>query len=62
VVSGRGRQTVELAAGAGALSGPAGSAGELLGRVRQALAGAAGSGDLAKALMETDVLNAQRMG
>jgi hypothetical protein len=51
----------ELTAGAGGLSGPAG---ELLGRVRQALAGAAGaagSDDLAKALMETDVLNARRM-
>jgi hypothetical protein len=47
-----------------ALSGPAGSAGELLGRVRQALAGAAaavGSGDLAKAVMVIDALNARGM-
>jgi hypothetical protein len=59
-----GAQHQELAAGIGGLSALAGSAGELLGRVRQALAGAAGaagSGDLAKALMETDVLNARRM-
>jgi uncharacterized protein YukE len=54
----------ELAAGAGELNGLAATAGELLARVRQALsgaAGAAGSDDLAKALMETDVLNARRM-
>jgi hypothetical protein len=54
----------ELAAGAGGLSGPEGRAGQLLGEMRQALAGAAeavGSPGLAKALMEIDVLNARRM-
>jgi hypothetical protein len=54
----------ELAAGAGGLSGLVSQAGELVGQVRQALAGAAGavgSADLATALMEIDVLNARRM-
>jgi hypothetical protein len=54
----------ELAAGAGELGKLPAQAGELLGRVRQALtgaAGAAGSPELAKALMEMDVLNARRL-
>jgi hypothetical protein len=54
----------ELAAGAGELGKLPGQAGELLGRVRQALSGAAGavgSDELAKALMELDVLNARRL-
>lgn len=52
----------ELAAGAGGLSGLAAEAKDLLGQVRQALAGAAnaaGNADLATALMEIDVLPAR---
>jgi hypothetical protein len=59
-----GVQHRELVAGAGELGKLSGQAGELLGQVRQALTGAAGavgSADLAKALMETDVLNARRL-
>jgi hypothetical protein len=54
----------ELAVGAGGLNGLVGQAGELVGQVRQALAGAAdaaGSADLTTALMEIDVLHARRM-
>lgn len=54
----------ELADGAGRVSALVGPAGELVGQVRQALAGAAGavgSAELAAALMEVDVLNARRM-
>jgi hypothetical protein len=59
-----GVQHRELAAGVGELGKLPGQAAALLARVRPALAGAAGaagSDDLAKALMELDVLNARRM-